>query len=234
MRFFLAKTLVGLLAFGQALGTAYAFPYRLSSLIEKDQLSNVTDHIGRVERRAPPELTNWGQGPGTTWSGWVKESANSDWTTETIDHYVYDAWKKTQIGSKPPPILVAALWVQGSGVYLGSVPHGKSGDTDVQVLFDSMLRTQTRLLWQRVKDRIYKNTVKWHAEDMAMYVYEREERPGGPKYPPNSYMLVFGQYNSQSGAAMRPPCRAEENSPKGGITPTCKTVIEDLGIYSGC
>jgi hypothetical protein len=68
---------------------------------------------------------------------------------------------------------------------------------------------------------------------MAMYVYEREERPKGPKYPPGSYMFVYGQYEAKRTAGCpKDPCVAQACNRGGGITPTCSKVLGDLGIYT--
>ncbi|KAI8930527.1 hypothetical protein NX059_012127 [Plenodomus lindquistii] len=171
MQLSVVKALLGLLAFRQVLGTAYAYPNQGHALaddvvlLQESQLDEGTDEETWFEKRATdPPLTNWGQGPGTTWSGFVKQPANSQWTTDTIDEYAVNAWRQTS-----PPALVAALWVPGVGVYLGSIPHGTepTGIT-VQAAFDGRLRTQAPVLWGQVKDRTYQGTSKWHAEDMAM------------------------------------------------------------------
>jgi hypothetical protein len=243
MHFSIINAFISLLTFSQVLDTAYAYPSQdptrtdYDVLLQKNQLNKGTDEETLFEKRATdPPLTNWGQGPGTTWSGFVTQPANSQWTTDTIDEYAVAAWRKTQSASNPPPVLVAALWVQGAGVYMGSIPHGTpvgSSSISVQVAFDGMLRSQAPVLWEQVKLRQYQNTSKWHAEDMAMYVFERERRPTGPKYPANSYMVVYGQYDGRDKAGPKPPCRGM-NDKGDGIQPSCAQVLRALGITSEC
>jgi hypothetical protein len=240
MHFSLVNAFVSLLAFGQVLGIARAYPSQTSTLqdyailLQDNELSERNAEENAIEKRATvPPLTNWGQGPGTTWSGFVKEPANSQWTDDTINTYAFNAWRATQSGSKSPPVLVAALWVPGAGVYLGSIPHGTDGGSaSVQAVMDGKIRTQAPILWQQVKDRTYENTSKWHAEDMAMYVYEREERPTGTRYPANSYIMTWGQYDGRSKSGPAPPCQGIRNGK--GIEPSCAEVLRNLRISSGC
>ncbi|KAF2820795.1 hypothetical protein CC86DRAFT_427631 [Ophiobolus disseminans] len=237
MHFSLAKACITLLAFGQALSIARAYPGQPSTILDlnlprhDNQLSERNDDEIAVERRAVvPALTNWGQELGTTWSGFLKEPANSEWTEDTIDEYAVSAWKQTQSGSNPLPILVAALWVPRVGVYLGTVPHGTPSGSSMsaQVQMDSRIRTQAPLLWRQTEHRTYKDTSKWHAEDMAMFVYEREEKPTGTKYP-TSYMVVYGQYEQGDKVGPKPPCRGVNQAGKG-IDPACRDVLKELGV----
>ncbi|KAF2818933.1 hypothetical protein CC86DRAFT_388621 [Ophiobolus disseminans] len=242
MHFSLAKACITLLAFGQALGIARAYPGQPSTILDQNllrhnnQLSAGTDDEIPVERRAVVPALNWGQTLGTTWSGSVKEPANSGWTEDTIDEYAVSAWKQTQSGSNPLPILVAALWVPRVGVYLGTVPHGTPSGSSMstQVQMDSRIRTQAPLLWRQVKDRAYKDTSKWHAEDMAMLEYEKEEKPTGTTYP-SSYMITYGQYSKNDKAGPKPPCQGVNRDTGKGINPSCSTVLQNLGITNfGC
>jgi hypothetical protein len=241
MHFSLVNTFVSLLAFGKVLSTARAYPSQPSTLLDyaillqDNELSERDAEENAIEKRATiPPLTNWGQGPGTTWTGFVKEPANSQWTDDTIDTYAFNAWRATQSSLQPPPVLVAALWVPGAGVYLGSIPHGTNGanNAEVQVLMDGRIRAEAPILWQQVKTRTYKNTSKWHAEDMAMYVYEREERPTGTQYPANSYIMTWGQYDGRDKSGPKPPCDLKANG--DGIDPPCDRVLRNLRISSGC
>ncbi|KAF2828287.1 hypothetical protein CC86DRAFT_405290 [Ophiobolus disseminans] len=183
MHFSLAKACIALLAFGQALGVARAYPSQTSTTLDQNfshhdnQSSKGNDEETPIERRAlEPKLTSWGQGSiAATWTGSLKEPAKSGWTENTIDEYAANAWKQTQYGSDPAPILVAALWVPGVGLYLGSIPHGDyPGSTmTAQARMDSLIRAEAPLLWQQVQHRTSKGTPKWHAEDTAMLMYER-------------------------------------------------------------
>ncbi|KAH7396095.1 hypothetical protein BKA66DRAFT_596608 [Pyrenochaeta sp. MPI-SDFR-AT-0127] len=235
-----ANALVSLLAFSQAPWAAQAYPKQHNDLpahIEPTQEAGFKSYginvaTASYSKRAPsPPLTNWGQYPGTTWSGFVKEPANSGWTEDTIDEYAVLAWRETQSTARKEPTIVAALWVRGKGVYLGSVPRGQNGQFSAQAALDSLLRSQAPILWSVVNERkILAGRNKWHAEDMAMYVYEREEKPQGPGYPPNSYMVVYGQYDKQDKAGPKDPCGSSGDSAK--IRPSCSDVLHALHIES--
>jgi hypothetical protein len=89
---------ISLLAFGQVLGTAFAYPSQGLTLIDhavlphENQLGEGIDKESLFKKReTDPPLTNWGQGPGTTWSGFIKQPTKPQWTTDTIDEYAVAA-----------------------------------------------------------------------------------------------------------------------------------------------
>jgi hypothetical protein len=244
MHSFITKAFVSLLAFSQTLNIAQAYPGQdparptyTESAIDNGP-GGVNKEVALVAKREVTisDFSKWGQGRdelGTTWSGYVKEPKNSGWNTDSIDAYTVRAYDASQCGPNPLPVLVAALWVPGVGVYLGSIPHGKmrnSGDMSAQVGFDGMLRGQAPILWEQVRDRTAVNTSKYHAEDMAMYMYEKLEKPRGPGYPPNSYMIVYGQYDKNDKVGPKPPCTGPTSPGSDGINPSCKTTLRNLGI----
>ncbi|KAF1957396.1 hypothetical protein CC80DRAFT_43823 [Byssothecium circinans] len=161
----------------------------------------------------------------------MKEPENSGWTENTILDFAYYAWKETQ-DTKKEPTMVAVLWVQGKGAYGGSSPRGKVGTNFVQDLMDMWLPAKAKVRWKVAKDRekVGNTSTKWHAEDMAMYMYEREERPLGDKYPLNSYMAVYGQYHNRDRAEVKAPCGGYETGAK--VYPSCTYVLSKLGIHS--
>jgi hypothetical protein len=245
MLFSLAKTVIGLLALGQALDTVYAYPnldlIRLEHGVSVQETQfGEKDHFESTleERTTPtPEIINWGQESGGTWFGFVEEGPGSNWDEDTHYNIVQAAWKKTQSGSNPPPVLVAGLWVPKEGVFMGSIPHGMVNDQmSAQVRFDGRATLLAPILWSQVKGRKFgPATTKWHAEDMAMFVYESERRPSGTKYPDGSKMFVWGQYNSADKGGAKPPCRrnkSTQNPKDAWINPSCAQVLQGLGIYS--
>jgi hypothetical protein len=161
---------------------------------------------------------------------WFRERAiELGMDTDTIEEYAYMAWQATQVGVNKDATIVAALWVRGVGMYLGSIPHGQTGTMPVQAQMNGMIRTQAPVLWSKVQSRVPKRgSIKWHAEDMAMYVYEKEERPTGPLYPPHSYMFAYGQYNGADRVGTKPPCGAAGRGAK--IEPSCAEVLGKLSL----
>jgi hypothetical protein len=98
MHFSLVNAFISLLAFRQVLGIAQAYPSQTSTLqdyailLQNNELSKRNAEENAIKKRATvPPLTNWGQGPGITWSGFVKELANSQWTDDTINTYAFNA-----------------------------------------------------------------------------------------------------------------------------------------------
>jgi hypothetical protein len=236
------KAVISLLALSQTFGIAQAYPgqdparsaYAGSATDNSLSGSNKEEALLTKRTVQISDLSTWGQGEdglGTTWSGYLKEPKNSGWTTDTIDAYTKMAYDATQCGSDPPPVLVAALWVTGVGVYLGSVPHGTMlySSMTAQVGFHSMLRGQAPLLYRRVKDRTAVETSIYHAEDMAMYMYEKREKPKGPSYP-NSYMFAWGQYEKGGTVGRKEPCTRLTKPGGKGINPSCRTTVRDIGI----
>jgi hypothetical protein len=245
MLFSLAKTVTGLLALGQALDTVYAYPNRdiirseHGVSVQETQFGDKDHFESTLEQRTTPtpEIIDCGQESTGTWRGLVEEKPGSQWDDNTHEMIVYTAWKKTQSGKNPPPVLVAGLWVPKEGVFMGSIPHGVvpgSGYT-AQALFDSRATKSAPILWSVVSERTYgPSTTKWHAEDMAMLVYESERRPTGTKYPPGSRMFVWGQYNSADKGGVKPPCRRDgptNDEEAAWINPSCSDVLRKLGIY---
>jgi hypothetical protein len=134
-------------------------------------------------------------------------------------------------------VLVAGLYVPKEGVFLGSIPHGKDAQSNsAQANFDGRARMQAPIFWSKVKDREFgPSTTKWHAEDMALFMYESEKKPSGTQYPPGSQMFVWGQYNSADKGGAKPPCmrnKPTKDEKDAWIKPSCSEVLRELGINS--
>ena len=203
------------------------------------QNSGTTDGdvaAARWTRRADGAPPNWGQGQlGETWTGFVDEPANSGWTQQTAEDYAYYAWKATQ-ESKKEPLIVAALWVPSVGVYLGTQPRGMLPPEKIisaQAGLDSRLKSEAPVLWRVVSGRTYTGNTKWHAEDTAMWVYEKEKKPQGSTYPARSYMYAHGQYSLVDKASHKSPCGEFENEnarSRVSIKPSCYKTLGELGV----
>jgi hypothetical protein len=243
MLFSLAKTAIGLLTLSQALDTVYAFPNQ-DFIRPEHGVAGEKDYFeSTLEKRTTPppqpELINWGQESGGTWKGLVEERPGSNWNIDTCRNIVHAAWKRTQSGTNPPPILVAGLYVPGEGVFMGSIPHGKDAQSiSAQANLDGRARTQAPIFWSKVKDREFgPGTTKWHAEDMAILMYESERRPSGTTYPSGSQMFIWGQYFTGDRIGPKAPCRRDrptQHENNAWISPSCSDVMQKLGISFPC
>jgi len=101
-----------------------------------------------------------------------------------------------------------------------------------QARMDSLLRNEASVLWNIVFEREHTSVTKWHAEDTAMWVYEREKRPQG-RYPANCYMYAHGQYSMVDKASHKPPCgwvEIEGAESSVSIKPSCHKTLGKLGV----
>ena len=236
MRFVFTVTFAVLLALSQRLWTTQAHTDSLSRLLKLAFIPEQDVDVVYVKRTVP-QLTEWFQARDNlaqTWSGFTKEPHNSGWNEKSIQEVAKTAWKETQPQSRPTPLLVAALWIPGTGVYLGSQVRGTSTleRISAQARFDNILLNQAKVAWfsGKLKDRENHTVTKWHAEDVAMWMFEKEEKPEGPKYPSGSYMVIYGQYNNNDGLGFKKPCGTRGTQDSSSITPGCYTVLKELGI----
>jgi hypothetical protein len=168
---------------------------------------------------------------GTTWFGFVKEPANSQWTRTTIKEFALEGWR--QASASGEKTLVSALWVVGDGVWLGSIPHGRDRNTGNggQRGFGVALSASGQpRLFAAIGHRIlvHDGTTLWHAEDVAMLEYENARRDVRPadRYPRLTYITTYGQRFTESRPQFEPPC----SGTSAKINPTCNTALRQLGV----
>jgi hypothetical protein len=251
MQLRLSKALLGLLAFSPLFRPAQAHPYTGTNSISTGepvsiQAASDHQHISLVATAALPptkrvvpvpfQMVHPQKSLELTWSGVVKEPANSGWTRATIQEYAAEGWQQTQAATTRQVTLVSALWIPGRGVYLGSIPHAlaMADKEHVEFAFETIASNSAPILWDEIGCRTRKTigTTIWHAEDMSMMTYERMEKPKG-RYPTGAYMTTFGQYSKNDQASWKAPCglTATQNlNPNTAIVPACAGVLQNLGI----
>jgi hypothetical protein len=246
MRLHIFNAISGLLAIGLFSGLTQAHPYTSSDVAitipPASIQANTSDYVSgidtattvRAKRTKPPlQFSLQRGGLESTWAGVVKEPLNSGWTKTTIKEYAYEGWQQTQNECSGVTI-VAALWIRGKGVYLGSIPHAYSAvdKEHVETAFETALSSQAPLLDSKIgcRDVADKTVARYHAEDMAMLTYERTEKPSG-SYPKRGYMAVYGQYPGGGRAAFLSPCGTYD-ADYAKINPSCATVLSGFEISS--
>jgi hypothetical protein len=251
MQLRLAKALLGLLAFSPLFRPAQAYPYTGTDSApagEPTSIEAVSDyqHVSLVDTAALPptkravpvpfQMVHPEKSLELTWSGVVKEPANSGWTRATIQAYAEEGWQQTQATTPRQVTLVSALWIPGRGVYLGSIPHAlaMADKEHVEIAFETIASNTAPLLWNEIGCRTRRaDTISiWHAEDMSMMTYERAEKPRG-RYPTGAYMTTFGQYSRNDRASRKAPCglsATQHLNPNTAIIPACAGVLQNLGI----
>ncbi|KAF2427838.1 hypothetical protein EJ08DRAFT_662702 [Tothia fuscella] len=121
-----------------------------------------------------PNPTPW-QGT-STWVGTIAEpAAPRFWDHHTVRVVAEEFWNRIHaIAPQESGTIVAALWIYGHGIFLGSIPHTQPGNEiiDGQDLFKRNAPEYAPLLWSMIENRrltTNKKTSLWHAEDMAAY-----------------------------------------------------------------
>jgi hypothetical protein len=160
--------------------------------------------------------------------GYVSEPPNSDWRKSTIRDILRTAYEQVERGTGETTT-VAALWIRGNGVYLGSIPHGGG-----QQVFRLQLPEAAPKLFAKISQR--QRTVfaprpdyaLYHAEDMAMFEFEsnRDAAEKDQPYPDGAYMAAYGRAYGTQPPAFRQPCTGPDES----IIPACRWTLDALGI----
>jgi hypothetical protein len=120
-------------------------------------------------------------------------------------------------------LVVAAVYVPGKGVFLGTIPTPTGG---AEAKFEQELQSYTLLATLLGNRRIKGGTSKYHAEDAAMwYAFEKGAVGANDRFPPGSTMAVFGSRKKlgSPGEPMK-PCGNKEDL----ITPTCQDVLIEM------
>lgn len=119
--------------------------------------------------------------------------------------------------------VVAALFVPGQGVFIGSPAHG-NGPAKVE----SFAKAKAPTLWGYMEFRTWNGQgSKYHAEDVAMlYAIETGAVKGNTKFPAGSKIAAWGKVGTMSVDKKMQPCT------DGNITPGCSETIGDMEIAS--
>jgi hypothetical protein len=235
MKFFFTQALLCLLSLGPAIGSAkpLADPYPRLALNTPGPLGNdvpneydTSKHTALVKRvPAPPVVLSKKPQWGDTWFGYVPEPAGSGWTATTIIQMTKQAFESRKC-NHPNKFLVAALWVQGEGVWFGSTVQGAG-----RYSLSNLAETYAPRLWEEIKDRGFTPYAKpdsalYHAEDAALFWYESRQMQGSR---PNPYpwgptqMYVHGFRFKDGPVGKQEPCSGQFTS----IDPNCLWVVKD-------
>jgi hypothetical protein len=119
--------------------------------------------------------------------------------------------------------VVAALYVPGQGVFLGTPAHG-TGPAKVV----SFAKAKAPTLWEFLEFRTVSGSgSKYHAEDIAMlYAIEIGAVKGNAKFPNGSKIATWGKVNGMPRDDRMRPCS------NGNILPSCTETISDMNIDS--
>jgi hypothetical protein len=229
MRLSVSKLFVGLVAIGQLACALTIYPRALSNLTTEAPLlcqgeSPLCDHHAAGKRMNNDAFSmSKPDGWGNTWVAYIQEpsDANPPWTTGTIRGFARDGYH--QIESMQPITIVTALWFPGIGVWIGTIPHDSR-----TYQFRENCPVKAPRLWTILSGRTLtgQSTTLWHAEDMAMFEYEKSRPASNKGYPEGGYMASYGRrFNSES-ARPQPPCSGQE----ANITPSCLDVLRRLDI----
>lgn len=238
------KFIISLLTITQTLCTAqiYRHPHalpnailakNLSSYVAADQEnSTYRDKHALPIKRAPPacQMKSLGGPWGTTMVDEIVEPPNSGWKRSDMHRLAREGYEQVAAATQQPNNLVAALWIPGRGVYLGSIPHNGG-----QTAFSENAPVNAPRLWGLIDDRTHNfdggaigSESIYHAEDMAMYWFEDRQQPQvitGP-YPEFSYMAVYGKKATDSRPQDQQPCTGVY----ARIIPNCRRVLNALDI----
>lgn len=258
MRFTVNIALAGLLALSQTLWPVHAAP-ALSTEPEDDivsarsiQIAHVNDvHSLRI-KRTPADDVDWDRalqvnnpvGLELTFQAWIPEQADSNWNRDTIAQFAKAGYAEVyKRRGEYEPYVVAALWIRGKGVAIGTQVRGLDiASHTAERFMDSLLPTDAPVLWELVKNRRVVGTIgadprtaKWHAEDTAMWRASREMSTtatpiNGGRFP-TSLMVVYGRYFRGDPASYKNACSSHDNQHLSSrLIPGCERVLNDAGI----
>jgi hypothetical protein len=173
-------------------------------------------------------MVNLGGQWGSTYVDATPEPANSGWTRQDIRGLAKAGYEQVVAVTRQPNMIVAALWVPGQGVYLGSIPQDGG-----QIAFAQEAPTNAPRLWDAVRGRKYTadaagSESMFHAEDMAMFWFEDRQQPQRilDSYPQFSFIAVYGKKPNNAKASIQDPC----SGPARKINPDCLQVLRQLDV----
>jgi hypothetical protein len=184
-----------------------------------------------LEKRDPVPSVSLSRQPGwgATWFAYVPEPADECWGRQTIRDMAKQAYdsRKTQFADEI--LVIAALWVSGTGVWFGSSVQGPGRDR-----LPELAPTLAPRLWSEIDQRVFTgnnqtpNPSLFHAEDAAMFWYESNQGNHAQPhlYPFGTHMVVCGKRYITEVAGTREPC----GGTGAGIKPSCYVVSRLIGV----
>ena len=169
------------------------------------------------------EMADGGEWGVDTWRGRQLPSGTT-MTNRALRDIARSAFHEVMLKKKGAGgTVVAALFVPGQGVFIGSPAHG-NGPAKVE----SFAKANAPTLWGFMEFRTWNGQgSKYHAEDVAMlYAIEAGAVKGNTFFPAGSKIAAWGKVGKMSADNKMPPCT------DGNITPGCSETIGDMKIAS--
>ncbi|KAL8881388.1 MAG: hypothetical protein Q9198_001403 [Flavoplaca austrocitrina] len=226
--------------------------------------SKITDIPTAVETTAlakrtgtPPELAaqlqmNQVDRYGATYYGFVAHPQEPDcWVLQSFAVAGYN-----QITTQPGvgrAIIVAALWVPGIGVVVGSKPHvapepaatRSTRARNAASRLTGSAQAYFPTYWNIVKDRspaLGSNLAAWHAEDHVLIqaaLLRKQSYPLNAVVPPltgfnwRARIVAYGRFTASGPVGFVPPCGYGNNPAGANISPSCQEVLNQLQVRVG-
>ncbi|KAF9699263.1 hypothetical protein EKO04_002870 [Ascochyta lentis] len=170
----------------------------------------------------PEKMDDGGAWGVDTWRG-MKISSSTTMTNKALRDIAKAAYAEVMLKKKTGGLVIAALFVPGHGVFIGSPAHG-SGPAKVK----SFAEANAKFLWKKLDTRKWNGVgSKYHAEDIAMlYAIETGAVSGDTKFPAGSKIAAWGKVGTMTKDDKMKPCS------QGNINPGCSATIRDMDIDS--
>ncbi|KAL9039330.1 MAG: hypothetical protein Q9180_002593 [Flavoplaca navasiana] len=175
---------------------------------------------------------------GRTYYGYDKYDPASPVDDNCLNMYAKRAYEIVS-NLAGPVNMVSAMYIPGTGVVIGSKPHGDSDmdDDKVAASLVTIARHQVHSYWGLVKHRA-PGIDSWHCEDIAMLLGARyhcaNNNMGGYEFayfPPGSKIATYGRYGAyDSQPSLKRPC-GYDGAP-ALIDPSCQGVMVSLGVQT--
>ncbi|KAL8884480.1 MAG: hypothetical protein Q9215_007483 [Flavoplaca cf. flavocitrina] len=177
-------------------------------------------------------------GMGRTYYGFDKYDSASLVDDNCLNMYAQRAYEIVY-NLAGPVNMVSAMYIPGTGVIIGSKPHGDSemDDDTVAASLATIARAQVHTYWNLVKHRA-PGIDSWHCEDVAMLFgarqYASRMKMGGYEFayfPTGSKVATYGRYGAQdSQPSLKRPCGYDGDTAL--IDPSCYQVMVSLGVQA--
>ncbi|KAJ4347686.1 hypothetical protein N0V95_005184 [Ascochyta clinopodiicola] len=150
-----------------------------------------------------------------------KFDVGSTMSSTTLLNIAKDAYNDVKGKRTSDLFIVAALFVPGQGVFLGTVPHGVGVDN-----VKKFGPTKAPELWKVLGGRTSTTSTLYHAEDMAMlHAIESGGQDGNTKFPAGSKMATWGKLTGMPKDNKIAACGARPN-----IDPSCRSTLVKMKV----
>lgn len=202
---------------------------------KKAPIRVVRDLISKLFRRAGSEgkkssdygsecddkpMTAGGAWGADTYRGYQFELSSTISSTALLN-IAKDAYNDVKGKRTSDLFIVAALFIPGQGVFLGTVPHGVGVDK-----VKEFGPAKAPELWKEIGHRTSRTSTLYHAEDMAMlHAIESGGQDGNKKFPAGSKMATWGKLSGMPNDKKIAACGASPN-----IDPSCRSTLKKMEV----